>query len=140
MKNPARVIVGCVLSLSVIIASAGLEFAKAKSLGRKPEKMRTSAVAKAMLPAALSSLPQAPETPSVGRSIVVLQTRDYRVTIFSGQQEPRYSIATDHGIALADNLSASDLQGRFPELHEIIMGIAWAGVSRIEPLSFDKLR
>ena len=38
-----------------------------------------------------------------------------------------HSVATLHGIALADGLSPVDLKNRFPELHEIVTGIAWAG-------------
>jgi hypothetical protein len=67
-------------------------------------------------------------TQPAGKVILVLQTREHRITVFSGDQELRYSVATDHGFALAENLSASDLKGRFPELYEIITGTAWAGL------------
>jgi len=42
-------------------------------------------------------------------------------------KESRYSVATLEGIALAEGLSASDLKDRFPELHDVVTGIAWAG-------------
>ena len=68
--------------------------------------------------------------PEVGKVILVLQTRNNLVTVRStGGEELRYSVATLHGIALADGLSPVDLKNRFPELHDIVTGIAWAGVS-----------
>ena len=67
--------------------------------------------------------------PEVGKVILVSQTRDHRVTVRSGGgEELRYSVATLQGIALADGLSVADLKSGFPELHEIVTGIAWAGV------------
>ena len=66
--------------------------------------------------------------PEVGKVILVLQTRNNLVTVRStAGEELRYSVATLHGIALADGLSPVDLKNRFPELHEIATGIAWAG-------------
>jgi len=67
--------------------------------------------------------------PEVGKVILVLQTRDHRVTVrSSGEQELRYSVATLQGIALAEALSVTDLKSSFPELHEVVTGIAWAGI------------
>ena len=67
--------------------------------------------------------------PEVGKVILVLQTRDNLVTVRStGGEELRYSVATLHGIALADGLSPVDLKNRFPELHDVVTGIAWAGM------------
>ena len=67
--------------------------------------------------------------PEVGKVILVLQTRDHRVTVRStGGEELCYSVATLQGIALADGLSTVDLKNRFPELHEVVKGIAWAGM------------
>lgn len=67
--------------------------------------------------------------PEAGKVILVLQTRDHLVTVRStGGEELRYSVATLQGIALADGLSAFDLKNRFPELHNIVTGIAWAGM------------
>ena len=65
----------------------------------------------------------------VGKVILVLQTRNNLVTVRStGGEELRYSVGTLHGIALADGLSPVDLKNRFPELHDVVTGIAWAGV------------
>jgi hypothetical protein len=67
--------------------------------------------------------------PEVGKVILVLQTRDNLVTVRgTGGEELRYSVATLQGIALADGLSTVDLKNRFPELHDIVTGIAWAGM------------
>ena len=66
--------------------------------------------------------------PEVGKVILVLQTRDNLVTVRStAGEELRYSVATLQGIALADGLSVADLKSRFPELHDVATGIAWAG-------------
>ena len=75
--------------------------------------------------------------PEAGKVILVLQTRDHRVTVRSnGGEELRYSVATLQGIALADGLSVADLKSRFPELHEVVTGIAWAGATeRQKPIT-----
>ena len=67
--------------------------------------------------------------PEVGKVILVLQTRNNLVTVRStGGEELRYSVATLQGIALADGLLPVDLKNRFPELHDVVTGIAWAGM------------
>ena len=60
--------------------------------------------------------------------ILVLQTRDYSITVFSGDSEVRYAVSAEGGAALADNLSEADLQTSFPGLYDIVTGIAWAGM------------
>ena len=66
--------------------------------------------------------------PEVGKVILVLQTRDNLVTVRStGGEELQYSVTTLQGIALADRISVADLKSRFPELHDVVTGIAWAG-------------
>lgn len=64
-----------------------------------------------------------------GKVILVLQTRDYLVTVRSKAGENRYSVATLQGIVLAEHLSIKKLKDRFPELHEVVQGIAWAGAT-----------
>lgn len=67
--------------------------------------------------------------PEVGKVILVLQTRDNLVTVRStGGEELQYSVTTLQGIALADALSVADLKNRFPELHDVVTGMAWAGM------------
>ena len=60
--------------------------------------------------------------------ILVLQTRDNLITVRSSAGGDRYSVATLQGIALAERLSVNQLKDRFPGLHEVVQGIAWAGV------------
>ena len=62
-----------------------------------------------------------------GKVILVLQTRDNLITVRSGRGEHTYSVATLQGIVLAEHLSVKKLKDRFPELHEVVQGIAWAG-------------
>ena len=64
----------------------------------------------------------------VGKVILVLQTSNNLVTVRSTGEELRYSVATLQGIALADGLLPVDLKNRFPELHDVVTGIAWAGM------------
>ena len=71
--------------------------------------------------------PKPPE-PEQGKVILVLQTRDNLITVRSSAGGDRYSVATLQGIALAERLSVNELKDRFPELHEVVQGIAWAGV------------
>jgi hypothetical protein len=96
------------------------EFARPKvASSGKQEFTATRATSVAAKPA-----PQ----PEVGKVILVLQTRNNLVTVRSaGGEELRYSVATLQGIALADGLSSVDLKSRFPELHDVVTGIAWAG-------------
>ena len=106
------------------VLAAGLlaqpEFARSKTMpvGKKFTAARATS-------AAVKPVPE----PETGKVILVLQTRDNLVTVRStGGEELRYSVATLQGIALADGLSTVDLKNRFPELHDVVTGIAWAGV------------
>lgn len=66
--------------------------------------------------------------PEASKVILMLETRDYRVAVRSGEgNQLRYSVATLQGIALGDGLSALDLKNRFPEVHDVVTGTAWAG-------------
>lgn len=112
------------LFLGLLVAGlvAQPEFARSKTAARsgKQKFMAAGAQSLAAKPAA---------QPEVGKVILVLQTRDHRVTVRSSSgQELRYSVATLQGVALAEALSVTDLKSRFPELHEVATGIAWAGV------------
>ena len=95
------------------------EFARSKTTpdGKKFTAARATA-------AAVKPVPE----PETGKVILVLQTRDHQVTVRSSVgEELRYSVATPQGFALADGLSVADLKTRFPELHDVVTGIAWAG-------------
>ena len=105
------------------VLAAGLltqpEFARSKTMpvGKKFTAARATS-------AAVKPVPE----PETGKVILVLQTRDHQVTVRSSVgDELRYSVATPQGFALADGLSAADLKSRFPELHDVVTGIAWAG-------------
>jgi len=101
------------------------EFARSKA-GAGGAKQKFTAAHTTLSPAARPAPQQ-----EVGKVIMVLQTREHRVTVrSSGGTELRYSVATVHGIVLADGLSVADLKGRFPEVHDVVTGIAWAGVGR----------
>ena len=119
-----RVRIATCLFLGVLAAGllAQPEFARSKTMrgGKKFTAARATSVA-------AKPAPQA----EVGKVILVLQTRDHRVTVRSNEgEELRYSVATLQGIALADGLSVADLKTRFPELHDVATGIAWAGIGR----------
>ena len=67
--------------------------------------------------------------PEASKVILVLQTREHRITVLSSaEKDLRYSVATLQGVTLADGLTAANLKSRFPELHDIVTGTAWAGV------------
>ena len=58
--------------------------------------------------------------------ILVLQTRDYLLTVYSGEADRLYSVSTEGGVALADRLTGSELKVRFPELYDVATN-SWAG-------------
>ncbi len=120
MQGKTKTATGLFLGMLAIGLVAEPEFARSKEVRSGKQKFTaTRATTVAAKPA-----PQ----PEVGKVILVLQTRNNLVTVRStAGEELRYSVATSHGIALADGLSPVDLKNRFPELHEIVTGIAWAG-------------
>ena len=75
-----------------------------------------------------TTVPPKPSEVKQGRVILVLQTRHYLVTVRSRAGENRYSVATLQGIVLAEHLSMKKLKDRFPQVHEVVQGISWAGV------------
>ena len=121
MQGKARAKTCLFLGVLALGLLAQPEFARPKTLGSAKQKFTaTRATSVAVKPA-----PQ----PEIGKVILVLQTRDNLVTVRStGGEELRYSVATLQGIALADGLSTVDLKNRFPELHDVVTGIAWAGM------------
>jgi hypothetical protein len=122
MQGKAKNATCLLLGMLAAGLAAQPEFARTKMAARSAKQEFTAARAQS-----LGGKPAA--QPDVGKVILVLQTRDHRVTVRSGGgEESRYSVTTLHGIALADGLSAKDLKSRFPELHDIVTGIAWAGM------------
>jgi hypothetical protein len=51
--------------------------------------------------------------------IVVLETREYLLTVYSGDLERLYSVGTESGVPLAEKLTASELKAHFPELYDV---------------------
>lgn len=127
MKNSARLTSSCLLGASMVLLAGDLEFAKSKVIHLQP-KLPTYSLASLAAAVSPATVPSAPMTPAGEKVIMVLQTREHRVTVFSGEKGLHYSVATDQGIALADRLEASELKNRFPGLYEIIAGTAWAGL------------
>jgi hypothetical protein len=126
MRNHIRKI-ACFLALSVIV-SAAPAFAKTKRSGHQSVKVRSEFVPRGAATESVDSSRQASKAEAGGKIIMVLQTREYRITVTGGEREPRYSVATDQGIALAERLTVSDLKGRYPDLYDIVTGTAWAGL------------
>lgn len=62
--------------------------------------------------------------------IVILVFRDHTITVYAGETEPRYTIATSDGHVLAIELSAAELKDRHPDIYETYeSSIAGSGVS-----------
>jgi hypothetical protein len=64
------------------------------------------------------------------KAILILATRNNRITVYSGSQCQFYTVATEGGAILAEWLTRADLKSRFPELYDIVTGTAWAGEIR----------
>ena len=58
-----------------------------------------------------------------------LETKGRIVTIWAGEQ-PRYTVRTKDGKALAEHISLSELNAKFPELRRAVDGsyATWAGL------------
>ena len=64
------------------------------------------------------------------KAILILETRNNRITVYSGEQCQFYTVSTEEGAILAEWLTRADLKSRFPELYDIVTGTAWAGEPR----------
>jgi hypothetical protein len=121
MQGKAKIATCLFLGMLAAGLAAQPDFARTKTVSSGKQKFTaTRATSVAVKP-----VPQQ----EVGKIILVLQTRDNLVTVRStGGEELRYSVTTLQGIALADGLATVDLKNRFPELHDVVTGIAWAGM------------
>ncbi len=63
----------------------------------------------------------------VEKAILILETRENRITVYSGENCLLYTVSSGGGVILAEKLEGSDLKDRFPELYDIVTGTAWAG-------------
>ena len=59
--------------------------------------------------------------------ILILETRNNRITVRSGENSFLYTVSTGGGAILAERLKGSDLKDLFPELYDIVTGTVWAG-------------
>ncbi|MFN8008155.1 MAG: hypothetical protein U0V70_14250 [Terriglobia bacterium] len=84
----------------------------------------TTPRAATVVPPAITKAP----VPEMKQAILILETRKNRITVYSERQGLSYTVGTEGGTVLAERLAASDLKARFPELYDIIMGTAWAGI------------
>lgn len=121
MQGKLRMVTCLSLGMLVTGLLAQPEFAWPRTARRGGQKFTAARAASV----AAKPAPQ----PEAGKVILMLETRDYRVTVQSGEgNQLRYSVATLQGIALGDGLSALDLKNRFPEVHDVVTGVAWAGM------------
>jgi hypothetical protein len=125
MRNPGKAIMGSFLVVSIMVSTAALAVTKPRGSNRQPQRTRSNFVPKPQAPASFTQ--NESHSKPAAKVILVLQTREHLITVLSGEKELRYSVVTNKGMALAENLSAPALRSRFPDLHDILTGIAWAG-------------
>jgi hypothetical protein len=113
---------------SLLVLSAEPKPVRNKSLRNSLEPARTQMVpANATISKTADSQAAVAET-SPPKAILVLETRTHRITVYGAENAPRYSVATVEGSVLADLLSPVELKDRFPELYDVVTGLAWAGL------------
>ena len=103
-------------------------FSVGKSKRKKPSAIQPIASARLALSSA------APSQGGLQKSdeqrdgvIMMLQTRDHLLTVYSRDKDRLYSVGTKEGLALAEKITSAELRARFHELHEIVTeGVAWA--------------
>ena len=110
----------------IVLLAAGLPVQFAFARQKTPKVAKNKFVATAN-----TTVAPKPPAPQQGKVILVLQTRDNLVTVRSSAGQNRYSVATLQGIVLAEHVSVNEFKDCFPELYEVVQGIAWAGA--IEP-------
>ena len=76
---------------------------------------------------AIRPLTTATQGEQAEKTILILETRNNRITVYSGEKCPLYTVSTGGGAILAERLTRTDLKDRFPELYDIVTGTAWAG-------------
>ena len=79
---------------------------------------------------AIRSLTAVTQGEQTNKAILILETRNNRITVYSGDQCQFYTVSTEGGAILAEWLTRADLKSRFPELYDIVTGTAWAGETR----------
>jgi flagellar basal body-associated protein FliL len=127
MKRTIVILVLILVTSAITAAAAPLRSSK-KNIRASVQSPPSNRLISSAPAASSSTAQQSGQKENTGRAIVVLQTRDNLITIYSGEKDLLYSVSTESGISLADQLTASELKVRFPELYEIATGIAWAGM------------
>lgn len=64
----------------------------------------------------VATRPADPDAPVIGR----LETRDLMLVVYSGTNGPMYTVASEDGKAIAENLNEQQLLARFPQLKPLI--------------------
>ena len=98
-------------------------FSAGKSKGKKPIVIQSIPAAKLVGNSTTPSqdgLQKSDQKKNNEKVIMMLQTRDHLLTIYSRDEDRLYSVGTKDGIALAERLTSAELKARFPELHEIV--------------------
>ena len=127
MKRTIVIFVLILVTSAITAAAAPLRSSK-KNIRASVQSRPSNRLISSAPAASSSTAQQSGQKENTGKAIVVLQTRDNLITIYSGEKDLLYSVSTESGISLADQLTASELKARFPELYEIATGIAWAGM------------
>ena len=98
-------------------------FSVGKSKRKKPSAIQPIASARLALSSAAPSqggLQHSDEQRDGEKVIMMLQTRDHLLTVYSRDKDRLYSVGTKEGLALAEKITSAELRARFPELHEIV--------------------
>ena len=91
------------------------------------DQAKSSFQKKLLQPGAVRPVTKVTQGGQSGKAILILETRNNRITVFSGEKDLLYTVSTGGGAVLAERLKESDLKDRFPELYDIVTGTAWAG-------------
>jgi precorrin-2 methylase len=116
MRHFTSIVLPLLLMLMVGVSS----FSAGKSKRKKPIAMRSAKLVVSSAIPNQGGLEKSDEGSNNGKVIMMLQTRDHLLTIYSRDQDRLYSVGTKDGIALAEKITSAELKARFPELHEIV--------------------
>lgn len=107
------------LTVAVSLSETGRP---AKSAG-----LKTPAVSPDANRPSKSALPRPNPDSEQDKLILVLHTRHHRITVYGGDRSPKYTVHTEGGDLLAKEIDKAVLKEKFPALHEVVTGRAWAG-------------
>lgn len=125
------------LFLLLILMVGASSFSAGKSKSKKPPAAQSIPIAKLVSNSATPSqggLPKSDAKKNDEKVIMMLQTREHLLTIYSRDEDRLYSVGTKDGIALAEKISSDELKVRFPELHDIVTD----GVAVDSPMHLKK--